>query len=221
VSASAPLAHVPRLRHRPTAVTAAARVLLVAAGLALLYAVIVFTQVGTIASAETASEETLAQHTGSDIFEISGSFALLGVGGVIFAGLFARCTVTLLRGQYGSRGTSWGIGALAVMCMLCNVLITGFDLSPHTFDPATDNNLSDALPQWYRISALAIQSAVIVLMVAMTVLLSRLSAAVFLSRPGLDATSYYSASELREVGRTPAPAARESTDGGNRDAPAR
>jgi len=220
VSASEPLARVPRLKRRPAVVTAAARIFLVAAGLAVVYAVIVFTQVSTIASAERISERS-ALDTGSAVFEISGSFALLGVGGLIFAGLFARCTVTLLRGQYGSRGTSWGIGVLAVFCLLCNVLIAGFDLSPRTFDPSRNYNLGDALPQWYRISALAIQSAVIVLMVTMMVLLSRLEAAVFLSRPGLDATSHYTQSEMREIRAGDLPAGRTRGNGESTDAPAR
>lgn len=217
MSESAPLARVPRLVRRPAVVTAAARVLLVAAGLAVAYAVIVFSQVSTIASAETASERS-ALDTNSAVFEISGSFALLGVGGLIFAGLFARCTVTLLRGQYGSCGTSWGIGVLAVVLLVCNVLIAGFDMSPRTFDPATNYDLGDALPQWYRISALALQSAVIVLMITMMVLLSRMEAAVFLSRPGLDATSYYTPSEMREIGVADVLA---PGNGGSTDAPAR
>jgi hypothetical protein len=92
---------------RPAVVTAAARLYVAAAALAATYAVLVFTQVGTVADAEGLAE---AAHldTNSNVVAIATSFALLGVAGLIFAGLFTRSGVHLLRGSYGSRGGAWG-----------------------------------------------------------------------------------------------------------------
>jgi hypothetical protein len=168
---------------RPPVVTAAARLYAVAAGLALAYAVLVFTQVPTIADAEREAE---AAHlnTVSEVFAIALSFALLGVAGLIFVGLFLRCAVMVGRGAFGSRGGAWGITALAVVCLACNLTISGTGAVRHTFDPV-NANVSDALPLWYVVAALALQATTLVLILTAAFLLTRPAAAAFTTPLGL------------------------------------
>jgi hypothetical protein len=168
---------------RPPAVTAAARLYLAAAGLALAYAVVVFTQVSTIADAERQAE-VAHRDTGSAATAIAGAFALLGVAGLIFAALFVRCAVNVGRGAFGSRGGAWGITALAVLCLACDLTITGTGAGRRPFDPVTAN-VGDAPPLWYAVTAIALQAVALVVILAAAFLLTRPSAAAFMTPPGL------------------------------------
>lgn len=176
---------VARSAVRPSVVTAATRAYLAAAGVALVYAVVVFTQIATVGNAERLAE--IANYdTNTEVFDIQASFALLGVGGLIFAALFARCARNIARRAYGARGGAWGITALAVVCLGCSLVITGTTVSHGAFDPGRAN-IGDALPPWYRIAALALQVVALALTVGGAALLGRPAAGEYLVRPGLSA----------------------------------
>lgn len=180
-SAASDIARVSTVR--PPVVTAAVGAYLGGAGVAVAYAVLVFTQVGTIADAESRSEAAnLASN--SEVVQVAGSFALLGVAALIFAGLFVRCGVTVARGRFGSRGGAWGITALAVVCLACNLTITGTATGRRPFDP-TIANVGDSLPRWYVASALALQILALVLILGGAVLLTRPGAIDYATPPGL------------------------------------
>ena len=177
-------------RRRPGSVTAAAAMLYVAAALAVLGGIVVFTVVGQVgrAVAQMHANADASYRTGA-----AAGAAIYGVLAIVVALLLVACAVFVLRGKQGFRITTFAAGGLLVLCVGCTGLSNlangvsngGGTAGTVNFGGSAINvgDIARAYPHWYYPTEAALEIIATLCLITAIILLAVPSASAFFKPP--------------------------------------